>query len=127
MKAPGVTEVEIIYDRESESPLPKSAIDLTFTKYGKRDRKRPEVPVLGDGLDLEDPMVSHFADTGGQLAQDEKAALDPSNILNGVDRLRHKPLTPEICEDGGRNEDDLPSDVGDGVSGDFALQLAQGI
>lgn len=67
MRTPAVTEVEIIYDRESESPLPKSVIDLTFTKDGKRDRKGPEVPVLGDGLDLEDPMVSHYADTGGQL------------------------------------------------------------
>lgn len=75
MKTPGVTEVEIIYDRESESPLPKSAIDLTFTKYGKRDRKRPEVPVLGDGLDLEDPMISHFADTGGQLGMFRSGSL----------------------------------------------------
>ncbi|KAJ5369696.1 uncharacterized protein N7496_005788 [Penicillium cataractarum] len=126
MKTPAVTEVEIIYDRESESPLPKSVIDLTFTKDGKRDRKGSEVPVLGDGLDLEDPMVSHYADTGVQLGQDEKAAIDPSNILNGADRLRHKPFTSERCEDEGRNEDDLPSDIGDGVSGGSALQLIDG-
>lgn len=67
MNTPLVTEVEIIYDRESESPLPQSVVDLTFTKEGKRARKAPEVPVLGDGLDIEDPMVSHYADTGGQL------------------------------------------------------------
>ena len=67
MNTPLVTEVEIIYDRESVSPLPQSVVDLTFAKEGKRVRKAPEVPVLGDGLDLEDPMVSHYADTGGQL------------------------------------------------------------
>lgn len=69
MKTPLVTEVEIIYDRESESPLPASEIDLTFTKGGKSACNAPEVPVLGDGLDLEDPMVSHYADTGGQLGK----------------------------------------------------------
>lgn len=67
MHTPLVTEVEIIYDRESESPLPERVVDLTFTKEGKKAHKAPEVPVLGDGLDLDDPMVSHYADTGGQL------------------------------------------------------------
>jgi hypothetical protein len=67
MKTPLVTEVEIIYDRESESPLPTSVIDFTFTKEGRRARSAPEALMLGDGLDLEDPMVSHYADTGSQL------------------------------------------------------------
>lgn len=52
--------------------------------------------------------------------------MDPSNILNGADRWRHKPFRSERCEDEGRNEDDLPSDIGDGVSGDSALQLTEG-
>lgn len=70
MKTPLVTEVEIIYDRESESPLPTSVIGLTFTKEvreGRRSRNPPEALMLGDGLDLEDPMVSHYAGTGSQL------------------------------------------------------------
>ena len=67
MKTPLVTEVEIIYDRDGESPLPTSVIDLTFTKEGRRTSSAPEAVMLGDGLDLEDPMVSHYADTEGQL------------------------------------------------------------
>lgn len=69
MKTPLVTEVEIIYDRESESPLPASVIDLTFAKVGKSARNGPEAPILGDGLDLEDPMVLDYAGTGGELGE----------------------------------------------------------
>lgn len=70
MKTPLVTEVEIIYDRESAPPLPTSVIGLTFTKEvreGRRTRNPPQALILGDGLDLEDPMVSHYADTRSQL------------------------------------------------------------
>ncbi|KAI2790611.1 hypothetical protein POX_d06132 [Penicillium oxalicum] len=100
MNTPPVTEVEIIYDRESESPLPHSVIDLSFTqRAGKklfRKSRRPRVPLLGDGLDLEDPMVSSYAETGGEIAQDEKAAMDPFHILNGKDRLgRRTSTSPE--------------------------------
>lgn len=73
MNTPPVTEVEIIYDRESESPLPHSVIDLSFTqRAGKklfRKSRRPRVPLLGDGLDLEDPMVSSYAETGGEIGK----------------------------------------------------------
>lgn len=59
-------------------------------------------------------------------AQDEKAAVDPSNILNGEDRLRHhKPFLSEKCEGGGPNEDDLPIDIRDGILGVSALELAE--
>ena len=67
MKTPLVTEVEIIYDREGESPLPATVIDLTLTKKKRKARNASEAQSLGDGLDLEDPMVSHCADTGNQL------------------------------------------------------------
>jgi hypothetical protein len=69
MKTPLVTEVEIIYDRESQSPLPASVIDLTYAKVGKSARNGAEAPILGDGLDLEDPMVSDYAGTGGELGE----------------------------------------------------------
>ncbi len=69
MKTPGVTEVEIIYDGKSESPLPASVIDLTFAKVGKSARNGPGAPILGDGLDLEDPMVLDDAGTGGELGE----------------------------------------------------------
>ena len=60
------------------------------------------------------------------LAQDEKAAMDPSNILNGEDRLRHrKPFSSEKCEDEAPNEDDLPIYSRDGVTGESALLLTE--
>ncbi|KAF7718579.1 Uncharacterized protein PECH_008980 [Penicillium ucsense] len=93
MRTPPVTEVEILYDRESDSPLPRSAIDLTFTQSRRRGRfRRGEKqlpPLLGDGLDLEDPMVSSHVGVNSELGHDEKAAMDPSHILNGHDRLRY--------------------------------------
>jgi hypothetical protein len=52
MKTPLVTEVDTIYDRESESPFPTSVIDLTFTKEGRWARSAPEALMLRDGLDL---------------------------------------------------------------------------
>jgi hypothetical protein len=63
----------------------------------------------------------------GFVAQDEKAAMDPSTILNGKDRLRHsKPFRSEKCEDEGPNEDDLPIYLRDGITGESALQLTEG-
>ncbi|KAJ5160924.1 uncharacterized protein N7482_007928 [Penicillium canariense] len=121
MSTPLVKVIEVIYERESESPVPRHAIDLTYMREG--DSIVPDqVPVLGDDLDIEDPMVPHYADTGGQLAQDEQAAMDPSNILNGADRLRHRrPFSADEYDE--VRENGLPPDIRDSISGVSALRL----
>ena len=59
---------------------------------------------------------STAAETDSWLADDENEAIDQSNVLKG-DRLRHaKPQSANRYSEG-QNEDDLPSDIRDGLSG----------
>lgn len=52
--------------------------------------------------------------------------MDPSNILNGEDRLRHsKDFCSQTYEDEGPNEDDLPIYLRDEFTGQSALQLTE--
>jgi hypothetical protein len=57
------------------------------------------------------------------IAQDEREAIDQSNILGG-DRLRHtKPRTRNAYNEG-PGEDDLPADVSQGQTGRSAAKRA---
>ncbi|KAF3393839.1 hypothetical protein F1880_004963 [Penicillium rolfsii] len=64
------------------------------------------IPVQDDIQDIEDPIDEGMADSDQQLANDEKEAIDRSNIIN--ERTRHaKPQTDNGYNEG-PSEDDLP-------------------
>ncbi|KAJ5444438.1 uncharacterized protein N7458_008310 [Penicillium daleae] len=63
------------------------------------------IPVQDDIQDVEDPVDEGMADSDQQLANDEKEAIDRSNIIN--ERTRHaKPQTDNGYNEG--SEDNLP-------------------
>ncbi|KAL4917946.1 hypothetical protein BDW62DRAFT_201274 [Aspergillus aurantiobrunneus] len=69
------------------------------------------VPVQRDETNIEDPMQPPFSDTDQQLAQDEREAIDRSNILAGKGRrLRHAKPHAASGYNEGPNEDNLPEE-----------------
>ncbi|CEJ54028.1 hypothetical protein PMG11_00353 [Penicillium brasilianum] len=65
-----------------------------------------DIPVQDDIQDIEDPIDEGTANSDQQLANDEKEAIDRSNIIN--ERTRHaKPQTDNGYNEG-PSEDDLP-------------------
>ncbi|KAJ5911839.1 uncharacterized protein N7473_001142 [Penicillium subrubescens] len=65
-----------------------------------------DIPVQDDIQDVEDPIDEGMANSDQQLANDEKEAIDRSNIIN--ERTRHaKPQTDNGYNEG-PSEEELP-------------------
>ncbi|KAJ5179951.1 hypothetical protein N7492_003161 [Penicillium capsulatum] len=111
-------EAEDAYEAENDrSPVPGHVTDSSYAT-APDDR----VPVVSDAASFDDPMVPHYADTDQQLAQDENEAMDQSTILKG-DRLRHnKPQTANRYNEG-PDENDLPSEISEGLEGGSSARL----
>ncbi|GFF44747.1 hypothetical protein IFM61606_01893 [Aspergillus udagawae] len=109
-------EAEDSYEAENDaSPVSADVIDNSYTGE-TRPELRNQVPVQPDQAPYEDPMQPPYSNTDEQLADDEREAIDKSNILRG-DRLRHaKPQTANKYNEG-PGEDDLPDAVRYGDSG----------
>lgn len=126
-------EAEDNYEAENDaSPVTSNFVDNSYARETNPYLK-DKVPVEVDQTQVEDPMVPHDANTDEQLGktcifygrcsglidfidQDEREAPDRKSILKG-DRLRHaKPRTANKYNEG-PNEDDLPPDIRDGLTG----------
>ncbi|GIJ89083.1 hypothetical protein Asppvi_008012 [Aspergillus pseudoviridinutans] len=109
-------EAEDNYEAENDtSPVSAEVIDNSYTRETNPEL-RNQVPVQSDQAEYEDPMQPPYSNTDQQLADDEREAIDKSNILRG-DRLRHaKPRTANKYNEG-PGEDDLPDPVRYGDSG----------
>ncbi|KAJ5826433.1 hypothetical protein N7474_003571 [Penicillium riverlandense] len=114
-------EAEDNYEAENDAaPIPDEIVDDTYLGETNPNLTN-QVPVQADEDDYEDPMQPPYANTDEQLADDDNEAIDQSNILKG-DRLRHgKPRSTNRYSEG-PNEDDLPSDIRDGLSGVSGLK-----
>lgn len=117
------------YEAENDPRGSENIIDDSYVEGGP-------IPVQRDEEPLDDPMQPPFSNTdeqlgkrrtktlsrsetltlGGLLEQDEREAIDQSNILKGP-RTRHaKPRTRNAYNEG-PDEDDLPAEVLQGNSG----------
>lgn len=123
MSNPIEREAEDLYERENDpSPVPAGESDNSYVGE-TNPNLRNVVPVQKDEDAFDDPMQPPYANTDEQLAQDERDAIDQSNILGG-DRLRHaKPRTRNGYNEG-PDEDDLPAEVSQGQSGRSATGRA---
>ncbi|EAW14290.1 uncharacterized protein ACLA_073250 [Aspergillus clavatus NRRL 1] len=104
------------YEAENDaSPVPADVIDNSYVGE-TRSELLNQVPVQRDEASYDDPMQPPYSNSDQQLADDEREAIDRSNILSG-DRLRHaKPMTQNKYNEG-PGEDDLPDVVRYGDSG----------
>ncbi|RAO64560.1 uncharacterized protein BHQ10_000572 [Talaromyces amestolkiae] len=116
-------EAEDLYERENDaSPVPGGEVDNSYVGE-TNPNLRNVVPVQNDEADIDDPMQPPYSNSDQQLAQDEREAIDQSNILGG-DRLRHaKPRTRNAYNEG-PDEDDLPAEVSQGQDGRSATGRA---
>lgn len=97
------------YEAENDPRGSENIIDDSYVEGGP-------IPVQRDEEPLDDPMQPPFSNTDEQLEQDEREAIDQSNILKGP-RTRHaKPRTRNAYNEG-PDEDDLPAEVLQGNSG----------
>jgi len=109
-------EAEDRYEEENDpAPVPSTPIDNSYAGDPNQDIGK-FVPVQRDEDPFDDPVQPPYSNSDEQLAQDEREAIDQSNIIPG-DKLRHaKPRTANGYNEG-RNEDDLPGDVSRGETG----------
>lgn len=121
-------EDEDSYERENDpSPVPGDVHDDSYIFDGATN----QVPVQADQAPYDDPMQPPYSNSDQQLgmlpcrrqgiklintADDEREAIDKNNTLKG-DRLRHAKPQTENKYDEGRDEDDLPNDIRDGLVG----------
>ncbi|RJE20086.1 hypothetical protein PHISCL_07581 [Aspergillus sclerotialis] len=99
-------EAEDVYERQNDpSPVSGSVPDNSYASGTGR------IPVQKDDEAMEEsPMQPPFSNTDQQLAQDEREAVDRSNILDS-DRLRHAQPQTSTGYDEGPTEEDLPAEV----------------
>ncbi|RHZ58939.1 uncharacterized protein CDV56_106089 [Aspergillus thermomutatus] len=109
-------EAEDNYEAENDaSPVSADVVDNSYVGE-TRSELRNQVPVQRDEAPYEDPMQPPYSNSDQQLDDDEREAIDQSNIMSG-DRLRHaKPSTANKYNEG-PGEDDLPDVVRYGDSG----------
>ncbi|KAJ5472660.1 hypothetical protein N7530_006661 [Penicillium desertorum] len=95
------------YERKNDpSPVTGTFRDDSYAKE-TNPNLRGQVPVQGDNQQFDDPMQPPYSNTDQQLEEDEREAIDESNVLRG-DRLRHaKPRTSNKYNEG-PDEEDLP-------------------
>ena len=126
-------EAEDSYERDNDaSPVSGDVQDNSYV-FDNRGDYGNQAPVQPDQAGYDDPMQPPYSNTDQQLgmlsllpapqgvelidtADDEREAIDSSNILKG-DRLRHaKPQTRNKYDEGA-DEGDLPNDIRDGLVG----------
>ncbi|KAJ5969263.1 hypothetical protein N7501_005511 [Penicillium viridicatum] len=108
MSNPTEREAEDNYEREND-PSPVTE-DFTENSYAVEPQSnlRDQVPVQEDEQPYEDLMQPPYSNSDQQLEDDEREALNKSNIMRG-DRLRHaKPRTANKYNEG-PGESDLPA------------------
>ncbi|EKV10253.1 histone chaperone domain-containing protein [Penicillium digitatum] len=98
------------YERENDpSPVTEDFAENSYAKEPK-SYLRDQVPVQPDEQSFEDPIQPPYSNSDEQLEDDEREAIDKSNVMRG-DRLRHaKPRTANKYNEG-PDENDLPSGV----------------
>ncbi|KAE8381178.1 hypothetical protein BDV26DRAFT_255876 [Aspergillus bertholletiae] len=104
MSNPYEREAEDAYEAQNDpSPISSDFSDNSYANkpgYGLKD----QIPVQSDQYGFEDPVQPPYSNSDQQLAQDEREAVDRSNILRG-DRLRHaKPQAQGYKEGEGEDE-----------------------
>ena len=133
-------QAEDYYEQRNDaSPVSGDAVDNSYAQETRGELKN-HIPVQSDQQGYDDPMQPPYSNTDNQLgmfpalmeprwsfrsrlkwtddsaADDEREAVNPSNILRG-DRLRHaKPQSANKYSEG-PGEEDLPDDVQYGTSG----------
>ncbi|OOQ90997.1 hypothetical protein PEBR_02089 [Penicillium brasilianum] len=108
MSNPAEREAEDSYERENDpSPVPGFEPDDSWAREPNPDLQ-DIVPVQRDEQPVEDPIQPPDSNSDQQLAQDEREAVDQSNILRG-ERTRHAKPTVSNRYNEGPDEDDLPS------------------
>ncbi|KAL7973263.1 hypothetical protein HDV63DRAFT_368155, partial [Trichoderma sp. SZMC 28014] len=70
---------------------PESNVEGNIQDDSYASQMNEPVPVQSDSKDVEDPVDASFADTDQQLAQDDKEAIDESNIMDERTRNATKP------------------------------------
>ncbi|KAL4760268.1 uncharacterized protein BDW70DRAFT_69365 [Aspergillus foveolatus] len=102
------------YERENDFSAPVSGEyeDDSYAHETGTQGFSKGIPVQSDDADYEDPMQPPFSNSNQQLEQDEREAIDKSNIISGKGRsLRHsKPQAPSGYSEG-PDEDDLPAEA----------------
>ncbi|KAJ5905496.1 uncharacterized protein N7473_002412 [Penicillium subrubescens] len=108
MSNPIEREAEDLYERDNDpSPVTGTVTDNDYVGETNPDYK-DTVPVQEDEQPVEDPVQPPYSNSNEQLEQDEKEAIDQSNVLRG-ERLRHaKPRTSNRYNEG-PDETDLPA------------------
>ncbi|KAK4870413.1 hypothetical protein LT330_004761 [Penicillium expansum] len=108
MSNPTERTAEDNYERENDpSPVTEDFTENTYVKEPK-SHLRGQVPVQLDEQSFEDPMQPPYSNSDQQLEDDEREAINKSNVMRG-DRLRHaKPRTANKYNKG-PGEDDLPA------------------
>ncbi|KAL2424520.1 hypothetical protein ABEF95_011365 [Exophiala dermatitidis] len=101
-------------DRYEAQNDPKTEVsgDINDDSYVRSGDKT--IPVQKDSAPVEDPIQPPQSNTNAQLEQDEREAIDKSNIVKGG-RTRGAQPTGSYSE--GPDEDDLPKEVVTGESG----------
>ncbi|KAF7716922.1 Uncharacterized protein PECH_000686 [Penicillium ucsense] len=107
MSNPINRDSEDVYERESDqSRVNRAFADSSYVTGANQDQDEI-VPVQSDDQPVEDPIDPATADTNRQLRQDEREAVNESNIMQG-DRLRHtRPVTSNRYNEG-PEESDIP-------------------
>ncbi|KAI9367779.1 hypothetical protein BJX61DRAFT_547172 [Aspergillus egyptiacus] len=115
-------EAEDAYERANDpSPVTGDFQDDSYAYETGNTGFSSGMPVQKDEEDYEDPMQPPFSNTNQQLEQDEREAIDKSNILRGG-RTRHaKPQYPTGYSEG-PEEDDLPAEVAEGTVGRSSMK-----
>ncbi|KAL2760566.1 hypothetical protein ACRALDRAFT_2039182 [Sodiomyces alcalophilus JCM 7366] len=74
-------------DEDPGSPLPPGAPEGQVKDDSFATGKDEPIPVQSDDAKVEEPIKTELADTDQQLEQDEREAIDKSNIMQ--EGLRH--------------------------------------
>ncbi|KAL6235469.1 hypothetical protein BDW75DRAFT_230315 [Aspergillus navahoensis] len=105
---------EDAYERENDFSAPVSGEynDSSYAHETGTQGFSKGIPVQSDDADYDDPMQPPFSNSNQQLEQDEREAINKSNIISGKGRsLRHsKPQAPTGYSEG-PDEDDLPAEA----------------
>ncbi|KAK4114411.1 hypothetical protein N656DRAFT_777614 [Canariomyces notabilis] len=83
-------------DDKPSDPLPADAPEGQVDDPSYKTGKNEAVPVIDDNEPVEDPMRPGQADSDKQLEQDEREAIDKSNIIG--ERTRKKPPKGTFAE-----------------------------
>ncbi|CAI7645264.1 unnamed protein product [Penicillium discolor] len=108
MSNPTERAAEDNYERQNDpSPVTEDFAENSYAGEPKSNL-RDQVPVQEDEQSFEDPMQPPYSNSDQQLEEDEREAINKSNIMRG-DRLRHaKPRSTNKYNEG-PDESDLPA------------------